>query len=236
MRRKMAVGIGRRASAPQLGRGAGDGGARLRAVLVKRSVTGDHPLRTETEEARMKTLELERRVALAARLTTFLIVFASSVGAFLMIAIGLQETLMAATTLVVPAPPELPRGDAAAVHLVNALDRFLMSLVLLFFAFGVYLLFIRPGRRPEELGIPDWLRVEGIGQLKQTLAEVIIVILFVLFLRVALESYIARGPELSWPAVLKLLILPVSIFLLSAALKLAELHPKRGEPPDSERE
>jgi len=184
----------------------------------------------------MKTLELERRVALGARLSTLLIVFASSLGAVLMIAIGLQETVMAAATLLGPTTSELPRGDVTAVHLVNALDRFLMSVVLLFFAFGVYLLFVRPDHRPEDLGIPHWLQVAGIGQLKQTLAEVIIVILFVLFLRVALESYIAREPELSWSAVLQLLILPVSIFLLSAALKLAELHPKREEPPASEPE
>jgi len=125
---------------------------------------------------------------------------------------------------------------SAAVHLVSALDRFLMGVVLLYFAFGVYLLFIRPDRTPDELGIPAWLHVEGIGQLEQTLAEVIIVILFVLFLRMALESYIAQGPDLSWPAALKLLTLPVSIFLLSAALKLAELHPKRGERAPSKPE
>jgi uncharacterized membrane protein YqhA len=179
------------------------------------------------EEMRMRPLEFERQVALAARFFTFAAVVASSLGAFLMIGIGLKETVLAARALFVATDTVLPRGDATAVHLVSALDRFLMGVVLLYFAFGVYLLFIRPDRRPEELGIPPWLHVEGIGELKQTLAEVIIVILFVLFLRVALESFIAQGPDLSWPAVLKLLTLPVSIFLLSAALKLAELHPKR---------
>ena len=84
-----------------------------------------------------------------------------------------------------------------------------------------------------------WLNVEGIGQLKQTLAEVIVVVLFVLFLRVALETFIARGPNLTWLAIVELLTLPVAIFLLSAALKLAELHPKprpRGAAPASEPE
>jgi uncharacterized membrane protein YqhA len=184
----------------------------------------------------MRTLEFERRMAIAARLATFVAVLASSVGAMLMIAIGVSETAMAARTLVLPTQEGLPRGDATAVHLISALDRFLMAVVLLYFAFGVYLLFVRPDRRPDEVGIPQWLQVEGIGQLKQTLAEVIIVILFVLFLRVALESYITQGPDLAWPAVLKLLTLPVSIFLLSAALKLAELHPKKYEPPASKRE
>jgi uncharacterized membrane protein YqhA len=189
----------------------------------------DHPGRNPLGEAPMTPLEFERKVAVTARLVTFLAVFASSLGAFLMIGIGLQETVLAARTLLVAGDDGLPRGDATAVHLVSALDRFLMGVVLLYFAFGVYLLFIRPDRRPEELGIPSWLQVDGIGQLKQTLAEVIIVILFVLFLRVALESYIAQGPDMAWPEILKLLALPVAIFLLSAALKLAELHPKRSD-------
>ncbi len=184
----------------------------------------------------MTPLEFERKVAITARLATVVAVLASSVGALLMIGIGVSETFMAARTLLLPTQEGLPRGDATAVHLISALDRFLMAVVLLYFAFGVYLLFVRPDHRSEEVGIPSWLHVEGIGQLKQTLAEVIIVILFVLFLRVALESYITQGPDLGWPAVLKLLTLPVSIFLLSAALKLAELHPKKYESPPSKRE
>jgi uncharacterized membrane protein YqhA len=196
----------------------------------------DHRRRRLRGEDRMTTLEFERKVAVAARLITFLAVFASSLGAFLMIGIGLKETVVAARTLLLGTDTALPSGDATAVHLVSALDRFLMGVVLLYFAFGVYLLFIRPDRRPEELGIPSWLQVDGIGQLKQTLAEVIIVILFVLFLRVALESYIAQGPDMSWPAVLKLLTLPVAIFLLSAALKLAELHPKTRERGGTKRD
>ena len=182
----------------------------------------------------MSMLDLERKVAMAARLLTLLAVLASSVGAFLMIGIGVKDTVLAARTLLVPTEAVLPAGDAAAVHLVSALDRFLMGVVLLYFAFGVHLLFVRPSHRPEDLGIPHWLRVEGIGQLKQTVAEVIIVILFVLFLRVALEGYIAQGPEMTWPEVFKLLTLPISIFLLSAALKLAELHPKSPTPTERE--
>ena len=52
------------------------------------------------------------------------------------------------------------------------------------------------------------------------------VVLFVLFLRVAVETFVAHGPDLSWRELVKLLILPLSIFLLAGALKLAELYPK----------
>ena len=186
----------------------------------------------------MDTQPFERRVAIGARWLTFLAVFASTVGAVLMVVIGLEETAQAFRLQFQPGQAGMPAGDAASIHLISALDRFLMAIVLLYFGYGIYLLFVRPTAVPEQLGIPRWLQVSGIDQLKQTLAEVIIVILFVLFLRVALETYIAQGPDMSWEEVLKLLILPVSIFLLSAALKLAELHPKGRPtaPPSSNRD
>ena len=116
-------------------------------------------------------------------------------------------------------PGDLPGEEATIVMLIGALDRFLIAIVLLFFGYGIYTLFVRPDSTPSDLGLPRWLHVERIGQLKQTLAEVIIVVLFVLFLRVALETFVASDPDLSW--------LDAGKFLLLAwALKLAELHPK----------
>lgn len=186
----------------------------------------------------MDLRSLERNMAIAARLTTFLAVLASSAGAVLMILIGVGDTVVAVRTQLVREEAALPAGDSTSIHLISSLDRFLMAIVLLYFAYGIYILFVRPGRAAEYLGIPKWLNVEGIGELKQTLAEVIVVVLFVLFLRVALETFIAQGPDVSWEALLKLLTLPVAIFLLAAALKLAELHPKprRQWPKESARD
>ncbi len=174
----------------------------------------------------MDTQPVERKIAVGARLATLAAVAASTVGALLMIFIGLEETARAVWTQVTREPGALPAGDATAIHLISALDRFLMAIVLLYFAFGIYVLFVRPGREAEDLGVPRWLHVESIGQLKQTLAEVIVIVLFVLFLRVALETFVAQGPDISWQGISKLLTLPVAIVLLAAALKLAELHPK----------
>lgn len=188
---------------------------------------------TETLEMNLRTIE--RKLAIAARMTTFFAVVASSAGASLMIIIGLRETMEAILAQLEPGGSTLPAADATAIHLISSLDRFLMAIVLLYFAYGIYGLFVRPGESARDLGVPQWLTVEGIGQLKQTLAEVIVVVLFVLFLRVALETFIAQGPDLTWLAVARLLVLPVAIFLLSAALKLAELHPKpRQSPPRRE--
>ena len=184
----------------------------------------------------MTLRQFERRCAVGARMLTFLAVFASTVGAVLMIVIGLKETVFAVRDFAFGDHGELPAGDATAILLISALDRFLMAIVLLYFGYGIYVLFIRPDERTEELGIPAWLRVEGIGELKQTLAEVIIVVLFVLFLRVALETYISQETDITWEKAVKILTLPAAIFLLSASLKLAELHPKRkaGERPEND--
>jgi uncharacterized membrane protein YqhA len=178
----------------------------------------------------MDTRRFERQVAIGARFVTFTAVLASTIGALLMIFIGFKETIAAFSEQVAPQDGALKPDDASAIHLISALDRFLMAIVLLYFAYGIYLLFVRPERLSEDLGVPPWLNVEGIGQLKQTLAEVIVVVLFVLFLRVALETFSAQSPELTWQEGLKILLLPLSILMLSAALKLAELHPKSRKP------
>ena len=122
-------------------------------------------------------------------------------------------------------------GALAVINVIESLDRFLIGIVLLYFAYGVYSLFIRPEQALEEskreLALPSWLRVKEIGQLKQVVAEVIIVILFVLFLRVALQVFQETELSLSWRQIGTLLLLPVCTALLSVALRLVELHPKK---------
>jgi len=102
----------------------------------------------------------------------------------------------------------------------------LIAIVLLYFAYGVYSLFVREQQEPE-LSIPQWLRVQHIGQLKQVVAEVIIVVLFVLFLRVALRAFQDPDLSLTWVQVATFLLLPVATALLSLSLRLVALHPKR---------
>jgi uncharacterized membrane protein YqhA len=125
-------------------------------------------------------------------------------------------------------------GALAVIKVIEGLDRFLIAIVLLYFAYGVYSLFIRPeqalqGGR-EELALPSWLRVKEIGQLKQVVAEVIIVILFVLFLRVALQLFQSENMILNWKEIITLLTLPVCTVLLAIALRVVELHPKPTRP------
>ncbi len=171
----------------------------------------------------------ERWIFRTTRLSTLVAVLASWIGAVMMFVLGVAHTYDGFAALMFEDPTlygDLPRGDATVVHLIGALDRFLIAVVLLYFGYGLYGLFVRPDRAPRDLGLPDWLHVESIGELKQTLAEVIIVILFVLFLRVALETFHADWLSLTLAGVAQILLLPVSIVLLAGALRLAELHPK----------
>lgn len=172
----------------------------------------------------------EKIVFKTIQFATLAAIFASWLGAILMFALGMMTTYDALAAIVfneLDPSGDLPRDEATVIYLIEALDRFLIAVVLIYFGFGLYGLFIRPDQSPSEIGLPDWLHVDSIGELKQTVAEVIIVILFVLFLSVALKTFHTDLDEITTSTVLRLLLLPVSILLLAAALRLAELHPKR---------
>ena len=174
----------------------------------------------------------ERRAVLASRGITIVAVVASIAGALLTTWLGLVATFEAFAAQFGGGEKRLPPDELAIYYIVSALDRFLLSIVLLYFGYGIYTLFLHPRASAAELGLPRWLRVESIGQLKQTLAEVILVVLFVLFMRVALETFVG-GAGLTLEELPGFLALPAAILLLAAALKLAELHPKprRGAGP-----
>jgi di/tricarboxylate transporter len=67
------------------------------------------------------------------------------------------------------------------------------------------------------------MKVEGVGQLKATLAEVVIVVLIVIFARVVVGSV-----ELEKPFDWQLLVLPGSILLIATALRMIELGAAKG--------
>lgn len=172
----------------------------------------------------------ERRIVVSSRFFTLFAVFGSLAGSILMFSLGLYNVYEAFRYGLQGTDEAGPFGTSAVIRIIEGLDRFLIAIVLLYFAYGVYSLFIHPEESEEELALPKWLRVKQIGQLKQVVAEVIIVILFVLFLRVALQSFQDPNVELSWLQVATFALLPVCTTLLALALRLVELHPK---PPRS---
>ena len=122
----------------------------------------------------------------------------------------------------------MTEGDAVqkqvTVPVLEAVDSFLFGIVLVIFAYGIAIGFVFT--LPEGYGgrLPIWMKVGGVGQLKATLAEVVIVVLIVIFARIVVE---ANG-HLQW----SMLVLPASILMISAALRMLELGGKEGKEED----
>lgn len=183
-----------------------------------------------------RTREWERRIVVGSRFFTLFAVAGSLVGAALMFFLGVYNVFEAYKDIFTEQATDRPFGTAAVIQVIEGLDRFLIAIVLLYFAYGVYSLFIHPDEPEQELALPQWLRVKQIGQLKQVVAEVIIVILFVLFLRVALQWFGDPNISLSWTQVATFALLPLCTFLLALSLRMVQLHPKlpRDEEPFDE--
>jgi uncharacterized membrane protein YqhA len=179
----------------------------------------------------------ERRIAVGSRFFTLPAVLGSLAGSVLMFFLGLYNIYEAFRFFGVDesgSQDRAPFGTSAVISVIEGLDRFLIAIVLLYFAYGVYSLFIHPEQAEEELALPAWLRVKQIGQLKQVVAEVIIVVLFVLFLRVALQTFRNPNVELNLLQICTFMLLPVGTLLLALALRLVELHPKPARAPETD--
>ena len=117
----------------------------------------------------------------------------------------------------------LAEGDAVqkqvTVPVLGAVDSFLFGIVLVIFAYGIAIGFVFA--LPKEYGerLPTWMKVGGVGQLKATLAEVVIVVLIVIFARIIVE---ANG-QLQW----SMLVLPAPILLIAVAVRMIELGGER---------
>lgn len=171
---------------------------------------------------------VERKMIVLTKYSALAAVLGSLAGALLMFLLGvlsIYDAYEAWLPWSEQAGAELARSAFAVIQVIEALDRFLIAIVLLYFGYGVYSLFIRTEIPEKVLGLPPLLRVRQIGQLKQVVAEVIIVVLFVLFLRTALQTF-QRTDGMNWEQAIVLLVLPICTALLALALKLAELHPK----------
>ncbi|MDX6746542.1 YqhA family protein [Polaribacter sp. PL03] len=89
-------------------------------------------------------------------------------------------------------------------------------MVLFIFAHGVYTLFISNKKYDDGKNVLKWIRTPNIGHLKNVLAEVIVIILFVKFLEVVFVNI----DNLKW----EIIILPISIVLLALGLKFLKLN------------
>jgi len=151
----------------------------------------------------------------ALRYIIFIIVIGTFLGAGLMILSGIYETWEAFMFFFSnePLPEELgniSHTEAAVLTMVGSVDDYLFGLVLIIFSYGIYMLYLHDHSKTTNTEIPTWLIIKDIEQLKKTLAQVIVIILFVKFLEVVLTT------NLTWES----LIIPISIALLAIGLKL----------------
>ncbi|MDX1363674.1 YqhA family protein [Arenibacter latericius] len=161
----------------------------------------------------------------AFRFISWIAILFSLLGSLLLFIMGALKTLNAFRVFFLGYIPKdkvhLHSVDIGITYLIKSLDTFLIALVLFIFARGVYTLFISNTNIKGNSGVLSWIKTPNIGHLKNILAEVIIIILFVKFLEVV---FVNIG-NLKW----ELLILPISIVLMAVGLKILKLNKVEGE-------
>lgn len=173
------------------------------------------------ESATSSQLEVPRlfKLIIWTRFLSAIAIFASLAATLLMLLIGSQNTLKAfavffaseseASNLAEP-------GDQATLLLLESLDNFLIGLAFVYFAYGIYSLFIRQ-KQIEDDGMLPWLKINSIATLKKTLLEILVVFLSVSFVKGMLEY--TEASILEWDVV----VFPISIVAISLSLKLMNL-------------
>ena len=155
-----------------------------------------------------------------ARYLSLIVVVFSLMEALMMFLIGALKSIKAfqafffGRPVIRDAPDHLDLTDQAIVSVLQSMDAFLIGLVLLIFAFGVYNLFIAEIKKPLTLVGAQWAQIGSLERLKQVLVEVIIVILAVLFL----WELLLLEEAATW----NVLVVPIGIVLLAAAVRLVD--------------
>lgn len=146
-------------------------------------------------------------------------VIASGFGSLLMYVIGAVKVYRAYVSYFLLKPEggslSLAGANLAISYLVQAIDAFLIALVLMIFGGGIYNLFVRAVDEAEHQ-THKLFRIRSIGELKRILAELVIIILMVKFLETALSS----PGGYHW----QMLVLPAGVLMLAAAVKILNLR------------
>lgn len=162
---------------------------------------------------------LERLIA-NARLVIIIAVIAGLISAFLMVLVGAISIAFDFTHFF-----NLFKHNAhletvqktLIINAVSAMDTFLIGTVLLIFSVGLYELFIQKIEGSGPLNSKA-LVVKDLDQLKEKLAKVILMVLFVTFFKYAIS--------ISYSTILDLIYLALSILLIAIAMFLGRIKLK----------
>jgi uncharacterized membrane protein YqhA len=162
---------------------------------------------------------------LSLRWITLVAAIGAALGAVLMFAEGCLK-LAHATELVLLGGAASGTPVIAAV--MQATDAFLFGLVLIVFTYAIIFGFAVDLPDRVRSKVPLWMRVNGIGEIKITLIEVVLVYLVVGFATDVVEA----ETHMTW----EMLVQPIAIFFIAGALRLLgnrhpEAHPDVPEEP-----
>ena len=153
------------------------------------------------------------------RKVSLIAVISSVLGSLLMFVIGAVKVARAYDAYFLLAiEPGLDVGNQASLaiaYLVQAIDSFLIALILMIFGYGVFVLFVADEQAKARAASVGFT-ISSVSALKRILADMIVVILMVKFL----ESALTNTGDYGWEA----LVLPGAILLLAAAVRVIKLE------------
>lgn len=134
----------------------------------------------------------------------------SMIGAVMMFAVGTRQIYKAAASILFRADFSNP---GVTLPIIKALDAFLIGIILIIFAFGIYDFFVSILQPAEHAGLrPDWFKFETTGELKTKMVELVLVILAILFF----EQMIAQVDTFKEPV--EFLIIPAGAAILAISI------------------
>lgn len=143
------------------------------------------------------------RALAATRFLMIIPVIGSFLGATALLAYGGAETIQLIQKTLAAGEVSRQGAKSLAIEFIEIIDLFLLGTVFYIIAFGLYELFIE-----ADIGLPDWLEIRTLDDLKNKLVKVVIVVLGVLFL----------GHVVSWDGTEDVLFLGGGIAVVVAAL------------------
>ena len=161
---------------------------------------------------------------LSLRWVTLVAALGSALGAMLMFFEGCLKLAHAVEMVV---PPSADDATLVIATVMQATDAFLFGLVLIVFTYAITFGFAFRVPSSVRTKAPLWMRVEGLGEIKITLIEVVLVYLVVDFVTDVVEA----ETRFTWEMVAK----PTAIVLIAGALRLLGTAHLNNQPDVSEK-
>lgn len=147
------------------------------------------------------------RLALSLRFLMLIASVGAALGAMLMFWEGGATMVGAARSLASGA-----NSKVIITSIMHGTDAFLFGILLVIFAYAIAFGFVLDLSSESREGLPSWMRVNSLSELKDTLVQVILVTLLVDFA----TDWAASEVDLSW----QMLVKPLSMLVIAAAFRV----------------